>query len=291
MPSHIYMRVGRYADASKSNEDAIRADEDYIAQCRAQGIYPMGYYPHNIHFLWSAAAMEGRSQAAIAAARKVAAGVTDQQMDQLPLLAGFKLVPYYALTRFGRWDEMLAEPAPADRFLYLKGTWHYGRGLALAAKGRFDEAEKELAEVTRIAADPALHFALFSPNTASAIFAVAPEALAGEIAARRKDYDRAIPHLERAVRLEDSLVYTEPPEWHYPTRQLLAAVLLEAGRAREAETVYWEDLVRNPENGWSLFGLWQALTAQKRDADAALVDARRARAWARADVALTSSRF
>ncbi len=291
MPSHIYMRVGRYADASAANEKAILADEDYIAQCRAQGIYPMGYYPHNIHFLWSAASMEGRSQAAIDAARKVAAKVTDEAMDGLPLLAGFKLVPYYALTRFGRWDEMLAETAPPDRFLYLKGTWQYARGLAHAGKGQIEEAEKDLAEVRRIAADPALDFTLFSPNKAAAIFAIAPEVLAGELAAKRKDYDRAIAHLERGVRLEDGLVYTEPAEWHYPVRHALAAVLLEAGRPREAETVYWDDLRRNPENGWSLFGLSLALRAQKRDADAALVEARLAKAWARSDVKLSASRF
>jgi tetratricopeptide (TPR) repeat protein len=291
MPSHIYMRVGRYADASSSNEQAVRADEDYIAQCRAQGIYPMGYYPHNIHFLWSASSMEGRSQAAIDSARKVASKVSDEAMDGLPLLAGFRVVPYYALTRFGRWDEMLAEPAPPERFLYLKGTWQYARGLAHLGKGQTGDAEKDLAEVRRIAADKALDFTLFSPNTAAAIFAIAPEVLAGELAARRKDYDRAIAHLERGVRLEDSLVYTEPAEWHYPVRQALAAVLLEAGRPREAETVYWDDLRRNPENGWSLFGLAQALKAQKRDADAALVEARLAKAWVRADVKLLASRF
>jgi tetratricopeptide (TPR) repeat protein len=291
MPGHIYMRVGRYADAAAVNQQAILADEDYIAQCRAQGLYPMGYYPHNIHFLWSAATMEGRSRLAIDSARKVASKVDDATMGQLPLLAGFRVVPYYALTRFGSWDEMLREPAPTKGNLYLEGTWRYARGLALAGKGQLDDADKELAEVRRIAADPALNFNLFSPNTAAAIFAIAPEVLAGELAARRKEYDRAIAHLERAVRLEDGLVYTEPAEWHYPVRQLLGDVLLQAGRAREAETVYWSDLVRNPENGWSLFGLARALRAQKRDEEAAAVEKRFDKAWARADVKLTASRF
>ena len=291
MPSHIYARIGRYADASATNEQAVRADEDYIAQCRAQGIYPMGYYPHNIHFLWWATSMEGRGQDAIGAARKVASKVSDEAMDGLPLLAGFRVVPYYALTRFGHWDEMLAEPAPAERFLYLRGSWQYARGLAHLGKGQLDEAEKDLAEVRRIAADPGLNFTLFSPNTAASIFAIAPEVLAGELMARRKDYDGAIAHLERGVRLEDSLVYTEPAEWHYPVRHALAAVLLEAGRPREAETVYWDDLRRYPENGWSLLGLAQALRAQKRDADAALIEARQAKAWAHADVKPASSRY
>jgi tetratricopeptide (TPR) repeat protein len=145
--------------------------------------------------------------------------------------------------------------------------------------------------VRKIAADPSLNHPLFSPNTAAAILAVAPEALAGELAAARKDYEGAIAHLEHAVRLEDSLVYTEPFEWNYPPRQELGAVLLAAGQAREAETVYWEDLRRNRENGWSLFGLGQALRAQGRQDEAAGVDARFKKAWAKADVALTGSRF
>jgi hypothetical protein len=291
MPSHIYQRVGRYADAVASNEAAVKADESYIAQCRAQGLYPMVYYPHNIHFLWFAATAEGRSRESIEAARKTAQTVTDAMVDQVPLIAAFRVVPWYALTRFGKWDEMLAEPAPADRFLFLKGTWHYARGLALLGKGRLDEAETELGALRRIAADRALEYSLFSPNTAAAILAVAPEVLAGELLARRKDYDRAIAHLERAVRLETGLVYTEPSETHYPPRQALAAVLLEAGRAKEAETVYWEDLSRNPDNGWSLFGLAQALRAQGRADEAGAAQARFEKAWTRADVKLSASRF
>jgi tetratricopeptide (TPR) repeat protein len=291
MPSHIYQRVGRYADAAASNEAAVKADEDYIAQCRAQGLYPMVYYPHNVHFLWFAATAEGRSQVSIDSARKAASKVSDEAIDQVPILAAFRVVPWYALTRFGKWDEMLAEPAPADRFLYLRGTRHYARGIAFLGKGQLDEAEKELAALRPIAADPALNYTLFSPNTAGAILSVAPEVLAGELAASRKDYDAAVAHLERAVRLEDGLVYTEPSEWHYPPRQALGAVLLAAGRAKEAETVYWEDLSRNTDNGWSLFGLTQALQAQGKQDDAAAVRARFDKAWPRADVKLAASRF
>jgi tetratricopeptide (TPR) repeat protein len=290
MPSHIYMRVGRYADASAANVAAALADEDYITQCRAQGLYPMGYYPHNVHFLWSSATMEGRSGVAIESARKVASKVDDAAMKEMPFMAGFRVVPYYALTRFGKWDEMLQEPAPPDN-IYMKGTWHYARGLALAARGRLADAEVELAEVKRIAANPALKFNLFSPNTADNIFAIAPEVLAGDLAARQGDWERAVSHLERAVRLEDGLVYTEPAEWHYPVRQILADVLLQAGRAREAETVYWADLYRNPDNGWSLFGLARALRAQKKDEEAAAVEKRFEKAWAKADVELAASRF
>ncbi len=288
MPSHIYQRVGRYEDARKSNEKAALADEDYIAQCRAQGIYPMAYYPHNVHFIWFAATAEGRSAQAIDSARKVASKVGDEQLQQLPLLAAFRVVPYYALTRFGKWDEMLQEPAPPPN-LFLKGTWHYARGLAFAAKGQLPDAEIELAALRKIAVDPALKAPLFSQNTADNILAVGPEVLAAEIASKRKDYEEAIARLDRGVRLEDGLVYTEPTEYHYPVRQALGAVLLEAGRAREAETVYWEDLRRNPDNGWSLFGLTQAIRAQGKDASA--VEQRFKKAWENADVKLSASRF
>jgi tetratricopeptide (TPR) repeat protein len=291
MPSHIYQRVGRYDLAIKSNELAIAADEDYITQCRAQGLYPMAYYPHNVHFLWFAATADGQSARAIEAARKVAAGVSEQMLAELPLLAGFEVVPYYALARFGRWDEILKEPRPPASSPFLVGNWHYVRGLALVATGRLDEAGAELVSLRSVLPDKSLDNPLFSPNTGRAVLAVAPEVLAGEIAAARRDHDRAIAHLERAVRLEDALVYTEPAEWHFPPRQALGAVLLEAGRAAEAETVYWEDLRRNPDNGWSLFGVWKALQAQRKEQDAALAERRFRAAWARADVTLTASRF
>jgi hypothetical protein len=291
MPSHIYQRVGRYADAAAANEAAAKADEEYISQCRAQGIYPMAYYPHNIHFLWYAATAEGRSAEAIAAARKTAAQVSDEQLDAVPLLGAFRVVPLYALARFGKWDEVLAEPVPDARHAFPRAVSHYARGLAHLGKGDLGAAEKELDEVRRHATDKALDYTLFSPNSAAAIFAPAPEVLAGELAARRKQYDVAIAHLERAVRLEDGLFYTEPEEWHYPARQALGAVLLEAGRAREAETIYWDDLRRHSDNGWSLFGLAQALRAQGKTADAEAVQARFDKAWARADVKLSASRF
>jgi len=291
MPSHIYQRVGRYADSAASNEAAVTADEDYITQCHAQGLYPMAYYPHNVHFLWFAASADGRSQLAIDAARKTASKVTPETLEKFPMLAGFQVVPWYALTRFGKWDEMLREGAPPATNAFLQGTWHYARGLAFLGKQQTDEAEKELAEVRRYAASPSLDYTLFSVNTAASILAIAPEVLAGEIAARKQDYDAAVAHLGRAVLLEESLAYTEPFEWHYPPRLALGAVLLAAGRAKEAETVYWQDLTKNRENGWALFGLAQALRAQGRPDEAAAAQTRFEKAWARADVRLAASRF
>ena len=291
MPAHIYQRVGRYADAQRSNELAIAADEDYISQCRAQGLYPMAYYPHNLHFLWFAATAEGNSKLAIEAARKAASRVDDETLKAVPLLAGFRVVPYYALTRFGKWDEMLREPEPPATSAYLRGMWHYARGTAFLGKGQTNDAEQEFGKLNDIMADKSLDHPLFSPNTGRAVLSIAQEVLAGEIAAAKKNYDEAVGHLERAVRLEDALVYTEPAEFHYPPRHALGAVLLEAKRPAEAETVYWEDLRRNRENGWALFGLMQALKAQGKNEEAALVEARFKKAWARADVTLSASRF
>jgi tetratricopeptide (TPR) repeat protein len=291
MPAHIYQRVGRYADAARSNELAIAADEDYIAQCQAQGLYPMGYYPHNIHFLWFATTADGRSKLAIESARKAALKVSDEALQQVPLMAIFRVVPYYALTRFGKWDEMLREPEPPAASPYARGIWHYARGVAFVAKGQTDRADQELSEVKKLLTDKALDQPLFSPNTGLAVLSIAPEVLAGQIDAAKKNYDSAISHLERAVRLEDALVYTEPAEWHYPPRQALGAVLLEAKRPAEAETVYWADLKRNRNNGWSLYGLMKALQAQGKRDEAALVEARFKKAWERADVAISDSRF
>lgn len=291
MPSHIYQRVGRYADAMESNRRAIAADEDYIAQCRAQGLYPMGYYPHNVHFLWFAATADGQSRVAIEAATKVASRIDDAQLIEMPMLAGFRVVAYWAHLRFGRWQEMLSEPAPPVASAFLRAAWHYGRGQALVARGDTDAAERELQSLEALLPEKSLDQPLFSPNTGRAILSIGPAVLRGEIAAARGDFATAIARLEEAVRREDALVYTEPSEWHSPPRLALGAVLLEAGQPDQAETVYWEDLRRNRDSGWALFGLEQALRTQGKDAQADIVAARGARAWARADVTLTASRF
>lgn len=155
MPAHIYQRVGRYADSSAANERAILADEDYIAQCRAQGMYPLTYFPHNIHFLWSAATMEGRSKTAIEAARKTARQIPKEALADTPILQGFLVVPYYALIRFGEWQQILREPRPGYNSPFLSGVWRYARGMAYAGLGQFDSASSELKELRRITGSPA----------------------------------------------------------------------------------------------------------------------------------------
>jgi tetratricopeptide (TPR) repeat protein len=292
MPAHIYQRVGRHADVISSNLLAAKADEDYIAQCRAQGMYPLGYYPHNLHFIWMGATASGQGKLALDSARRVAASIPHEALGTVPILQGFLVVPYWAMVRFGQWDDILADKGPRHDTPFTRGAWRYARAMALTAKGRLDEAEQELGQLRVIVSDPALKAqATFSTNTGHSILRIAPEVVAGEIAARRKNWDTATLHFDRAIRYEDALVYQEPADWHAPVRQNLGAVLLEAGRADEAEAVFWEDLRKNPETGWSLRGLAQALKAQGKDEDAARVEARFKKAWKDADVTLTTARI
>ncbi len=287
MPSHVYIRVGRYADASESNRKAIEADEDYIEQCNAQGIYPLGYYPHNIHFLWASTTLEGRSAVAIDSARKVAAKVLEKDRG---VTLRFLAPELYALVHFGKWQEILAHPEPSGN-LALTAIWHYARGMALRAEGKLDEASRELDSLIRIGNDSAIEQLRGQANPASAILPIAHHILAGEIAAKRGNFATAISHLDTAVRFEDGLVYTEPADWNSPARHYLGAVLLEAGRTFEAEVVYWEDLRHNPENGRALFGLMESLQTQGKNALAANIERRFQKAWSQADVKLESSRF
>ena len=292
MPAHIYQRVGRHADVISSNILAAKADEDYITQCKAQGMYPLGYYPHNLHFIWMGASASGQGTLAIESAHRVANAIPNEALGSLPLLQGFMVVPYWAMVRFGRWHDILADAGPRHDTVFTRAAWRYARALAFTATNRLDEADAELGLLLTLVNDPTLKGqATFSTNTGYAIVRIAPEVVAGELAAKRKDWDRALLHLERAVRYEDALIYQEPADWHAPVRQNLGAVLIEAGRADEAEAVFWEDLKKNPENGWSLFGVVQALKAQGRTDDAAVVEVRFKKAWKDADTPLSAARI
>ena len=291
MASHIYQRVGRYADAIKSNQMAIAVDENYLAQCLEKGVYPSVYHPHNIHFLWHAATLDGQSKLAIEAARKTASKVDDAMLNEMPITALFRVTPYWALARFGHWQEILQEPAPPVSNAFLMGSWHYVRGLAWVATHQTKQAEQELAKLHYFLNQLSKNDRVISMNSASSILRIASEVLTGEIAAAKNQFDQAILHLDKAVRLDDALLYTEPPEFHFPPRLALGAILLKAGRANEAETVYWEDLKRIRNNGWALFGLMQALTAQNKTERAAIVKERFEQTWQRADRELKASRF
>jgi tetratricopeptide (TPR) repeat protein len=289
MPAHIYLRVGRYADAAEANERAIRADEDYLAQCQAQGLYPISYYPHNLHFLWAAATLEGRKAVAVDAARKVAAKVPHHHAGALAWTADFPVTPILAYTRFGLWQDVLTEPKPPANQPYAIGIWHYARGLAFVARAQVDRAGDELATLQAVMTHEAFATTLKDLPLLTNL-QIASRILGGELAFRRGNADAGLALVREAVTIEDGIPYNEPPVWHQPPRQVLGALLVEAGRAAEAEEVYLEDLKRFRENGWSLFGLVQSLEAQQRTEEAAAARRRFEKAWARADIELTSSR-
>ena len=278
MPAHIYQRVGRHADVVRVNLLAAKADEDYIAACKAQGLYPLAYYPHNLHFIWMGASAGGQKTLALESARKLANAVPADGLAAAPILQGFLVVPYWAMVRFSEWDQILAEKSPAHSTPFTEAAWRYSRAIALLAKERVDEAEREFETLKTLVQDPVLKGqTTFSSNNGFTILRIAVEVVAGEIAAKRNDWDKALLHLERAVRFDDALVYTEPHDWHVPARQNLASVLMAAGRADEAETVLWEDLKRNPDHVWNLSLMAKALRMQNKSAEAALIDARLAK--------------
>jgi tetratricopeptide (TPR) repeat protein len=295
MPSHIYIRTGHYGKASQVNRLALEADSNYEDACRGQGFFALGYHPHNIHFLASTSMIEGNYENALEAARFATSKVPQDKLSMPPmgLLHQLLVLPLQVQVRFGRWDEILAMSPPSENdSLHYRAVWHYAKGMALARGEEHEKAARELKRLKAIAADDSLaEFKVFDGNNLQSILNVAVASLAGELASARGEHRKAIAHLERAVRLEDALLYDEPPPWPLTSRQYLGAALLKADRPAEAEQVYWEDLRRLKENGWSLFGIVQALEAQGNQAAADEVRARFKKAWSNADTPLKASRF
>jgi len=291
MPSHIFWRVGRYHDASEANVRAAAVDENYIAQCNAQGFYPAMYYPHNIHFLWAAASMEGRSAVAIEAANRVAANVHVGVINEFPMVEFFHTIPLLALTQFGHWDEILQQPQPAAELDYSNAIWHYVRATAFTAKGDVAAAQAEYTAMQPLRDSDKVLYLDGVMYPASQLLLIADELVQGDMAMAAGNHDSAIAHYTAAVEAQDVLPYTEPPFWYYPNRQSLGKALLAAGKATEAEAVYRRDLEIYPHNGWSLFGLVQSLKAQGKDQEAAAQQEMFSHAWSLADIELTSSRL
>jgi tetratricopeptide (TPR) repeat protein len=290
MPSHIYARTARYADAQTLNERAAGVDEKYIAEQKPQGAYPLMYYTHNLHFIWFTASMQGRSADALVAARRAVANVPPPVFEQMPMLQDFPPLAAVTLAHFGRWDEALAEPVPPVKWRHSVAMSSYARGRAFVGKGDLAAANAALDTIHTIAVNTPGDFYI-RINPASMLLRIAENSLAGAIAIRQNHPDDAVKHLQLAVAGEDSLHYDEPPTWYFPARHELGAALMAAGRAADAEAVYREDLRRHPENGWSLFGLEQALRAQGRTDDATATDARFKKAWTRADIQITATGF
>ncbi len=285
MPSHIYIRTGDYDAAAKANADAVVVDRNYVAKNGPQGIYPMMYYNHNMHFLASANAMNGNYKLAIKWSRELEKNVMPA-LDDMPMLEMFSVYPLVTMVRFAKWDEILAEPQPKKEHVITTAFWYFARGMALAGKGRAFDAAKERnalrAIMEHLPADQP-----FGNNTAANVLQVADKLLDGMIDWANRDKELPIhnlEHLQEAVIAEDALNYNEPPDWDLPTREWLGQALLADGKFADAENVYRAELNKHPKNGRALFGLIQSLRAQKKDTRKIHRDFQKA--WANADTKL-----
>ena len=280
MPAHVYIRTGDYEAAVKTNEKAAAADRAYMQASGVQGIYPMMYYSHNLHFIAMCSAMNGNYPEAKKSADQLAAHVAPG-VKEMPPLEGFMTIPLAVDIRFHRWDDILATKQPPAEMQALGGFWHFARGMALAGKGRVSEAEAEYKIVSDAeAATPEdVIFQMPVNNKTKDILKIAKDVLGANIAIAKKEPNSAIPMLREAVVVQDSLKYGEPPDWFFPVRESLGAVLLMNGDAPGAEKVFREDLERNPRNPRSLYGLQQALLAQNRKYDAGFVGKEFSSSW------------
>jgi tetratricopeptide (TPR) repeat protein len=285
MPAHIYMRTGDYVAAEKANAVAADVDRQYIRSTGAQGMYPMMYYNHNVHFESAAAAMAGRYAAAKQAAEVLFADVLPG-VTEMAMLEGFLLQPTAIALRFHKWDEIRQMPDPGPKLPLLRTAWFYARAMAAASTGDVKKAES-LRQNYAAARDALGERLTVGPlNSASGYFAVATSVLDARIAQAKGDRKAAIASWTKAVVAEDALNYDEPATWYYPVRESLGAALLTDGQAAEAERVFREDLARHPRSGRSLYGLVAALKAQQRSADAAWAEAQFEVAWKDADTKL-----
>ena len=295
MPSHTYIRVGRYNDATLTNFAATTADKAFLAVCRgSNGVYPLGYVPHNWHFASMTAGLTGSRTLAVRAAEQTAQRADHAQMGAPPLqfMQLFVATPLFTQVRFGDWNAILAQAQPPAALPFPTAIWHFARGIALARTGKLTEAARELDALRMIASDPALsQVSFFDINHADGVLAVAVPLLHGELLRAQGKHTPAIAALREAVVAEDKLNYNEPADWPLPTRWYLGAALLEAGDAKGAAAAYRLDLKTYPHNGWSLYGLAQAQRKLGDAAGAADSERRYRDAWQWADAPLTASRY
>jgi len=285
MPAHTYMRTGNYTGAVTANSRAADVDRKYIAETHAGGVYPAMYYNHNLDFLASAAMMAGQYAEALKAARELTSNITPMLAD-MPMLEPFGAKTLFVMVRFAKWNDVLALPQPPEQSKLLMAFYHWGRGVAHGALGAADAAEKDRAAY--VAAKQAIPpDAMFNLNPTANIMAVADHILDARIAAAKGDIDASIAAWRKAVEAEDAISYNEPPDWFYPTRESLGGALIKAKKYDEADLAFREDLERNPNNGRSLWGRWQALRASDGDVPATQVMRRRWQdAWNDSDTRL-----
>ncbi|MGE0587801.1 MAG: tetratricopeptide repeat protein [Cyclobacteriaceae bacterium] len=294
MPSHIYINTGDYHEGSLANEEAVKVDSTYIAQCQAQGVYPQLYYPHNWHFLSATAALEGRGGRSIEAAFKTA-DIIDRnylRQDGFGTTQHYITIPYNVLVKFAQWEKVLALPAPDDDLDYPKAIWHYAQGMALANTGKLERAKEELAELKRLSeSDDVKSLIVWEINSASELCTIASNVLEAEIFRLKGDYKSAEDLFKAAIALEDQLNYNEPPDWFFSIRHFLGDLYMDMERFQDAESVYREDLTYWVKNGFALNGLRHALLKQGKEDEGEEVRKEFAEAWKYADSQLRYSRI
>jgi len=294
MPAHTYIRVGRYHDATLTNFAATTADKDFLAVCRgSNGVYPLGYVPHNWHFATMTTGLTGSRTLALQAAGQTADRADRAVMGEAPMqfMQQFVVAPSLTQVRFGDWDAILANAAAPSELPYPTAIGHFSRGMAHVRKGTLEEAAREADALHAIAIDPSMaEVAFFDINNAGSVLKVADALLRGELLRAQGKHVEAIAALREAAAAEDALAYNEPADWPLPVRPYLGAALLEGGDAKGAAEAFNQDLVAYPENGWSLFGLAQAQQALGQAEAAGETSRRQAAAWQWADAPLTAAR-
>lgn len=280
MPTHIYYRVGRYKDSLAANKRAVAVDEAYIADQNPAGIYPLSYYPHNVHFALVSAQMAGDGKTVIEAADKLAAIVTDDTARAFAIAQPVKVAPYFAHAQFSAPDTTLAIPAPGAGLPYVEAMWHYARGVAFAAKGERDNARKEAAAIRRLRQAGNFSTLTDAGIPAQDVLQIAALVVDARIAQASGDPAAAVGNFEKAAAVEDTLAYMEPPYWYYPVRQSLGAALLQKGDLAGAEQAFRTSLARAPNNGWALYGLGEVYRKRGDTRLSSAADELLAKAWA-----------
>lgn len=294
MPSHTYIRIGRYHDGVVSNIKAAQIDSLYTAACHAQGMYPLAYFPHNYHFLAACAALSGESKAAMIGARETANHAHKSLLldPAWGTLQHYYSIPWYMEIKLGLWKEILKAPAPEKELKYPSVIWQYARGMASLAQNKPSEAKKNLANIKAIMQDKSLKdLSIWGINSVFDLCLIAVKTLEGEIHAKGKNYASSIALLKEAIAQEDALNYNEPPDWFFSVRHHLGAVLIEAGKYQEAIAVYQQDLKIYPENGWALKGMMNAFEKLGDKKSYELTKLRFEKAWKYADTQIVASRI
>jgi tetratricopeptide (TPR) repeat protein len=286
MPSRIGLRVGDFESSADVNKAASAVDRRYIESSGDwKSFYSLMYYSHNLHFVSYVRMMQGKFDESIEYARQLRRNV-DGAVDGMPMLASYSAFEWLILTRFNKWNEMLAEPEPKEKNPFVNAMYRYSRALAFARLGRIKEAEVErerMAEISRLVTEQDT----LMNNSTRSVLEIGLVEMEAKIARANKDVEAEIAILKRAVELQDALKYMEPPEWHYPIREALGGALLRHGKTAEAEAVFRKDLEINPRNGRSLFGLMEALKMQGKTVSVKWVEKEFSEAWKYAPASLT----